>query len=103
MAERIASSIDIDEVIQMTGYETFWAGFGWWWVVPIAMVVLCVFMMRGRRSCMTGWSTYRRSTSAHAIAPSDSAREILDKRYALGEINKEEYEEKRRNIDQTDK
>jgi uncharacterized membrane protein len=51
--------------------------------------------------CMTGWSTYRRSTSAHAISPSDSPREILDKRYALGEINQEEYEEKRRDIDQT--
>jgi putative membrane protein len=65
------------------------------------MIVLCVFMMRGRMGCMTGWSTYRRSTSAHAISPSDSPREILDKRYALGEINQEEYEEKRRDIDQT--
>ncbi|UCF03904.1 MAG: SHOCT domain-containing protein [Deltaproteobacteria bacterium] len=66
------------------------------------MIVLCVFMMRGRMGCMTGWSTYRRSTSTHAISPSDSPREILDKRYALGEINQEEYEEKRRDLDQTD-
>jgi uncharacterized membrane protein len=34
---------------------------------------------------------------------SDSAREILDKRYALGEISKEEYEEKRKDIDLTDR
>jgi uncharacterized membrane protein len=31
---------------------------------------------------------------------SESAREILDKRYALGEISKEEYEEKKRAISQ---
>jgi uncharacterized membrane protein len=87
----------------MTGYEAFWADIGWWWIVPIAMIVLCVFMMRGRMGCMTCWSTFRRSTSTHAIAPSDSAGEILEKRYVLGEINKEEYEEKRRGIDQTDR
>ncbi|MDH3555614.1 MAG: SHOCT domain-containing protein [Deltaproteobacteria bacterium] len=87
----------------MAGYEAFWADIGWWWIFPIAMIVLCVFMMRGRTGCMTGWSTYRRATTTPAIAPSDSAREILDKRYALGEINKEEYQEKRRDIDQTDR
>ena len=85
----------------MTGYEAFWAGFGWWWIFPIAMIFMCVFMMRGRMGCMTGWSTYRSATTTPAIAPSDTAREILDKRYALGEISKEEYEEKRRHIDQT--
>ena len=85
----------------MTGYEAFWADMGWWWIFPVAMIFLCVFVMRGRMGCMTGWSTYRRSTSTQAISPSDSPREILDKRYALGEINKEEYEEKKRDIDQT--
>ena len=77
----------------MTGYEAFWADIGWWWIFPMAMIVLCVFMMRGRMGCMKGWSAYRRLTSAHAISPSDSPREI----------NQEEYEEKRRNIDQTDR
>ncbi|MFQ6078549.1 MAG: SHOCT domain-containing protein [Thermodesulfobacteriota bacterium] len=34
----------------------------------------------------------------HGSHFSDSAREILDRRYALGEISKEEYEEKKRDI-----
>ena len=34
------------------------------------------------------------------IGFSDSAMEILDKRYALGEIDKEEYEEKKTAIGQ---
>jgi uncharacterized membrane protein len=85
----------------MAGYEAFSADIGWWWIFPIAMIVLCFFMMRGRRFCMTGWSTSRGGTST--IAPSDSAREILDKRYVLGEISKEEYEEKREYLNQTDR
>ena len=99
MAERTVTSVNLDEVIQMAGYEAF----GWWWIFPFAMIVLCVFMMRGRTGCMTGWSTCGSATTTSAISPSDSAREILDKRYALGEINKEEYEEKRKDIDQTDR
>jgi putative membrane protein len=87
----------------MAGYEVFWADIGWWWIFPIAMIVLCVLMMRGRTGCMTGWSTSHRSTRTNAISPSDSAGEILDKRYALGEISKEEYEQKTRDLDQTDR
>jgi uncharacterized membrane protein len=58
--------------------------------------------MRGRRFCMTGWSTPRSGRSTVSLAPSDSAREILDKRYVLGEISKEEYQEKRKELGQTD-
>ena len=32
----------------------------------------------------------------------ESAREILDKRYARGDIGKEEYEERKRDIERTD-
>jgi uncharacterized membrane protein len=102
VAQRTVTSVYLDEVIQMAGYEAFWAGFGWWWIFPIAMIVLCVFMMRGRTGCMTGWSTCGSPTTTVGISPSDSAGEILDKRYVLGEISKEEYEEKRKDIEQTD-
>jgi uncharacterized membrane protein len=39
-----------------------------------------------------------RGTDNHKIRDSRSAMEILDKRYALGEIDKEEYEEKKRTL-----
>jgi uncharacterized membrane protein len=50
------------------------------------MMILCFIMMRGHRGCFMGRSRSR--------SVSETAREILDKRYALGEISKEEYEEK---------
>lgn len=85
----------------MAGYEPLWAGFQWWWIFPVAMIVLCFFVMRGRTGCMTGWSTSRRVTDIRAISSSDSAREILDKRYALGEISKDEYIERKGDLEQT--
>lgn len=76
----------------MYGYEAFWNGFHWWWIIPVAMMVLCFLMMRRHGGCMMGWSR----------TPEDkqSAQEILDRRYARGEIGKEEYEEKKKAISQ---
>ncbi len=73
----------------MYAYGPFWAGFHWWWLIPIAMMVLCFLMMRGHGGCMGGWTRSRRD---------ESARDVLDKRYARGEIGKQEYEEKKRDL-----
>jgi uncharacterized membrane protein len=54
------------------------------------MMVICFLKMRVRRGCMV-----REVRSPQA---GESTREILDKRYALGEISKEEYDEKKRDI-----
>ena len=74
----------------------------YWWIFPIFMMILCFFMIRGRRwpmMCCFG----RRDIDYHQTKDSDSAIEILDKRYASGEINKDEYEEKKRTLtDSTD-
>lgn len=71
----------------MYAYGPIWSGFHFWWIIPIIMIVLCFLMMRHGVGCMMG----RRSSG-------ESAREILDRRYASGEIGKEEYEEKKRRI-----
>ena len=84
----------------MAGYEAFWAGSEWWWIFPLVMMVLCFFMMRRRGGSMMCGFGSRSAYDTLPIAASDSAMEILDKKYALGEIAKEEYEEKKSLIGQ---
>ncbi|MEJ2136142.1 MAG: SHOCT domain-containing protein [Desulfofustis sp.] len=77
------------EVMKMSGYE-FCEGY--WWIFPLVMIFLCFFFMR--RSGARGWCGFSEYDS-----PKDSAMDILDKRYAQGDIDQVEYEEKRRTLD----
>ena len=75
--------------------------FSYWWIFPLMMMVLCFFMMRGRRGAMMcGFGS--RDQGSHAISPSDSPTDILDKRYALGEITTEEYAERKSILTQSE-
>lgn len=68
------------------------------WIFPLLMIVLCVFMcvlmMRGRLGSMMCRPGSRSKVSDNGDA-SDSALNVLNKKYAQGGISKEEYEEKR--------
>lgn len=71
--------------------------FSLWWIFPLVMIALCFFMMRGRMgSMMCGYGSH--DADSRKISDSNSAIDILEKRYALGEINREEYEEKKRDL-----
>ena len=72
-------------------------GYSFWWIFPILMMLVCFLMMWGKRSSsICGFNA--RGKSDKRINASDSAADILDKRYALGKLTKEEYEEKRRTL-----
>ena len=69
------------------------------WLFPLVMVVLCFLIMRGRKgSMMCGCGSGAENNQPENSH--DSAGDILDKRYARGEIDKEEYEQKKRFLNQ---
>ena len=80
----------------MAGSE--FCGFSFWWIFPVVMIALCFFMMRGRRSgSICGFGP--RHKGHNLINASDSPMDILDKRYALGEMSEEEYKNRKRILD----
>jgi putative membrane protein len=86
-------------------------GHAFWWIFPlmffVLMIVFCfLFMRRGGMGCMwRDWMIdrpeYRETTQQSRGEKSETALEILDKRYARGEIEKQEYEEKKAAITRT--
>ena len=68
-------------------------GFGWMFPLFILFVIVCVAVLFfGRRSCggHAHWGPGRSWSD-----PTYSALQILNERYAKGEIQKQEYEEKK--------
>jgi putative membrane protein len=80
----------------MMGGTMFGTGFGWFGlfgmlfnvVILVALVVLAVWAVQ----------KFSGTTSGHRYSPSPSARDILDQRYARGELSREEYQEKLHDI-----
>ena len=90
------------------GHMYMWGG-GWefWWVMPLVMLffffvcVLVLWALFGRRGGAHHWGPPWHETDYWAHGPSDptrSALRILNERYARGEIQKPEYEERKATI-----
>jgi putative membrane protein len=76
----------------MYGHEGMMWGFGWWWMMIfwIAVIIGLIFLVK--------WLVEQGRTDRKTSPPEESALDILKKRYAKGEINKEEFEQKKRDL-----
>ena len=77
------------------GWEMM-GGFGWWWFMPIFMILFWGLIIWAVVALARG--TSQPSGSDSSSNRPESALEVLKRRYARGEINKEEYEEKKRDL-----
>ena len=92
-----------DIVSQWRGYE--WGhgpgmmsgGYGMGWFGPIIMIAFWIAVIVGI-VLLIRWLIISTRTANHGTGSGDSALEILKKRYARGDINKEEFEEKKRDL-----
>ena len=78
-------------------YGSELCAFSFWWIVPIVMMILCFFIMRGRRDAMmNGFGCF--GGDWQKVKGRESSMDILDRRYASGDIDKTEYDEKKRTL-----
>lgn len=76
----------------MYGHEGMLWGFGWWGMMIfwIAVIIGLIFLVK--------WLAEQGRTDKRTSQTEESALDILKKRYAKGEINKEEFEQKKRDL-----
>ena len=72
------------------GYGMGWVGTLMMLIFWVVVIVAIVFLIR--------WLAASSKSKARGSAPEEPALEILKKRYARGEINKVEFEEKKRDL-----
>jgi len=63
-------------------------GMGWGWILGLLLLVLVIWLVV-RSTGQTGASTH---------SGEETALDVLKKRYARGEINKEEFENKKKDL-----
>jgi putative membrane protein len=74
-------------------------GYGMDWFMGIVNIIFWVAVIIGVIYLIKWLAASSRQGGGHQAKTEDSAMEILRKRYAAGEINKEEFEEKKRYLE----
>jgi putative membrane protein len=72
----------------MDGFGEHGWGMGWWWIIGLVIVIAVIWMVIKSMNRNTG------STQSHG----KSALDILKERYASGEIDKEEFEKRKKDL-----
>jgi len=72
-------------------------GYGMGWFGGIVMIAFWIAVIVGI-VLLIRWLIISTRTASQGMSSGDSALEILKKRYARGEINKEEFEEKKKDL-----
>ena len=76
----------------MNGYDGHgWGmgwGMGWWWIIGLIILVAVIWMVVKTRN----------KSNSLSSGPGKSAPDILKDRYARGEIDKEEFEERKKDL-----
>ena len=74
--------------------DMYWWGHGFMWIVPLLFLVGLVLLLGSLfRGSWLGWPGVGQGERR------ETAREILARRYAAGEITKEQYEEMKRTLE----
>jgi putative membrane protein len=76
----------------MFGHEEMMWGFGGWWMMIfwILVIIGIVFLVK--------WLVEQGRTDRQTSQKEESPLDILKKRYAKGEIDKEEFEQKKKDL-----
>jgi len=74
-------------------WDGTWHGSYWMWIVPLVFFVFMFLFCRAGSSAMCGGHGRRRHE--------ENAREILDRRYARGEISRDEHQRMRKDLERS--
>jgi len=99
----LAQTILKELATQWRGYEwghgpgMMGGGYGMGWFGSIIMIAFWIAVIVGI-VLLIRWLIISTRATSHGTSSGESALQILKKRYARGEINKEEFEEKRKDL-----
>lgn len=73
----------------MNGFGGHGWGMGWWWIIGLILIIAVVWVVA---------KGLNRNNHTANPGTGKSALDILRERYASGEIDKQEFEERKRNL-----